>query len=128
VWWVLPQWVVLLFFHFFFQFLFAFFRFVLLLDQVSLAFLKLFFLLQVGSWIFLCLSEAAVLSVVLSPVICRQPGHYIHEHLLLWMVLASVCAVFSAIAFWRASSFALHSWSVVCEGSAVREILLSSSL
>jgi hypothetical protein len=38
-----------------------------------------------------------------------------------------VCAVFSALAFCRASSFALHSWSVMCEGSGMWEIPLSSS-
>jgi hypothetical protein len=32
-----------------------------------------------------------------------------------------VCAVFSALAFWRASSFALRSWSVMCEGSGMRD-------
>jgi hypothetical protein len=37
------------------------------------------------------------------------------------------CTVFSALAFWRTSSFALHSWSVVCEGPGVRENMLSSS-
>jgi hypothetical protein len=37
----------------FLQFLFVFFQFTLLLDLVSLAFLKLFFLLAAGSRIFL---------------------------------------------------------------------------
>jgi hypothetical protein len=37
-----------------------------------------------------------------------------------------VCVVFSALALRRASTFALHSWSVICEGSAVIEIPLSS--
>jgi hypothetical protein len=39
-----------------------------------------------------------------------------------------VCVVFSALAFWRASNFALRSWSVVYEGSEVKEIMLSCSL
>jgi hypothetical protein len=38
-----------------------------------------------------------------------------------------VCAVFSALALWRASSFALRSWSVMFEGSGMWEIPLSSS-
>jgi hypothetical protein len=38
-----------------------------------------------------------------------------------------VCAIFSALAFWRASSFALRSWSVMCEGSWMWEIPFSSS-
>jgi hypothetical protein len=74
----------------FLQFLLAFFRFVLLLDWVFIPFLKLFFLLPVGSRIFLSLSEVAVFSVVLSLVLCRQLGHHLLEHLVLWMVLEHV--------------------------------------
>jgi hypothetical protein len=40
---------------------------------------------------------------------------------------SKMCVVFSALALWRASSFALRSWSVMFEGSGMWEILLSSS-
>jgi hypothetical protein len=40
---------------------------------------------------------------------------------------SSMCAVFSALAFSRASSFALSSWSVMFEGSGAREISLPST-
>jgi hypothetical protein len=39
-----------------------------------------------------------------------------------------VCAVFSACSFYMASSFALLSWSEICEGSAVREFPLSFAM
>jgi hypothetical protein len=38
-----------------------------------------------------------------------------------------MCAAFSALAFIRASSFALRSWSVMFEGSEAREISLPST-
>jgi hypothetical protein len=37
-----------------------------------------------------------------------------------------MCAVFSALAFIRVSSFALRSWSVVLEGSGTKEISFHS--
>jgi hypothetical protein len=37
-----------------------------------------------------------------------------------------MCGVFSALAFIRASSFALRSWSVMLEGSGTKEISLPS--
>jgi hypothetical protein len=69
--------------HLFLQFLFALSQFALLLDLIFLVFLKLFFLLTVGSRIFLSLAEAAVFSVALSLVLCLQPHHQLHEHLVL---------------------------------------------
>jgi hypothetical protein len=38
-----------------------------------------------------------------------------------------MCAVFSALSLWRTSSFALHSWSVMFEGSGMWGFPLSSS-
>jgi hypothetical protein len=40
---------------------------------------------------------------------------------------SKMCAIFLALALWRASSFALRSWSVMFEGSGMWEIPLYSS-
>jgi hypothetical protein len=91
--------------------------------------MKPFSLLVAGSRIFLSLSVVVVFSVVLPLVLCLQPHrrrHHFHEHLCC-VYCSRVCDVFSALAFWRTSSFALRSWSVMYEGSRVWEIPLSSS-
>jgi hypothetical protein len=100
------------------------FQFVLLLGWVVLIFQRYFSLLAIGLQIFLSLSAAAVSSVELSPVPCLWCRHrHQHSHAFAVQKVVLECdVVFSALAFIRASSFALRSWSVMLEGSGTKEI------
>jgi hypothetical protein len=109
-------------------FLSVLFQFVLLLGWVVLIFQRSFSLLAIGLQIFLSLSAAAVSSVELSPVPCLWCLHH-HQHSHVFAVQKAVLecdVVFSALAFIRASSFALRSWSVMLEGSGTKEISFPS--
>jgi hypothetical protein len=120
----LPQWVVLLFFHFF----------DFSLHSFNCSFAWLSFSSFSGAFLF---ASSWFANLSFSFWSCYIFGCTISNSLSTswssssWascsMNRSRAFAVFSALAFCRASSFALHSWSVVCEDSGVREILLSSS-
>jgi hypothetical protein len=70
-------------------------------------------------YIFYCTSSSSLSTVSSSSSSFSWASCYVYY--------SRVCVVFSALSFWRASSFALRSWSVMCEGSRVWEIPLPSS-
>jgi hypothetical protein len=107
-------------------YLFVLLQFVLLPDWVFLAFQRPFFLPAIGLRFFsfcscyiFCWTLSSSFSMVLSSssfsCVCCSVG------------CSLMCAAFSALAFIRASSFALRSWSVMFEGSGAREISLPST-